>query len=97
MYKLVWTGVAGEEGLFRGVSLRVCVCSVSQLCLTLCAPWSTAHQAPLSMGFSRQEYGSGLPFLTPGNLSDPGIESTCLVSHALADRFFTTGAIWEAL
>ena len=74
MYKLVWTGVAGEEGLFRGVSLRVCVCSVSQLCLTLCAPWSTAHQAPLSMGFSRQEYGSGLLFPSPGDFPNPGIE-----------------------
>ena len=50
--------------------------------------WTAAHQAPLSMGFPRQEYWGGLPFLPPENLSDPGIE---LVS-ALADRFFTTGA-----
>ena len=45
-----------------------------------------AHQAPLSMGFSRQEYWSGLPFLPPGDLPDPGIESR---SPALAERFFT--------
>ena len=37
-------------------------------------PWTVAHQAPPSMGFSRQEYGSGLPFPSPGDLLDPGIE-----------------------
>ena len=37
-------------------------------------PWTIAHQAPLSMGFPRQEYWSGLPFLSPGNLPDPGIK-----------------------
>ena len=42
--------------------------------LTLATPWNTACQAPLSMGFSRQEYGSGLPFPSPGGLPDPGIE-----------------------
>ena len=47
---------------------------VVQLCLTLCDPWTVAHQAPLSMGFSRQEYWSGLPFPSPGDLPDPGIE-----------------------
>ena len=39
------------------------------------APWTVAHQAPLSMGFSRQEYWSGLPFPPPGDLPNPGIES----------------------
>jgi len=39
-------------------------------------PWTVAHQAPLSMGFSRQEYWSGLPFPSPGDLLDPGIEPT---------------------
>ena len=38
------------------------------------APWTVAHQAPPSMGFSRQEYWSGLPFPSPGDLPDPGIE-----------------------
>ena len=37
-------------------------------------PWTVAYQAPLSMGFSREEYWSGLPFPSPGDLSDPGIE-----------------------
>ena len=43
-------------------------------CLTLETPWTVACQAPLSMGFSRQEYGSGLPFPSPRDLPDPGIE-----------------------
>ena len=47
---------------------------VAQLCLTLCNRWTVAHQAPPSMGFSRQEYWSGLPFPSPGDLPDPGIE-----------------------
>ena len=47
---------------------------VTQSCLTLCDPWTVAHQAPSSMGFSRQEYWSGLPFPSPGDLPDPGIE-----------------------
>ena len=50
-------------------------------------PWTVALQAPLPMGFSRQEYWSGLPFPSPGDLPDPGIEP---VSPALAGEFFTT-------
>ena len=53
-------------------------------------PWTVACQAPLSMGFPRQEYCSGLPFPSPGDLSDPGIEPAAPVSPALAGRFFTT-------
>ena len=53
--------------------------------------WTVAHQAPLSMGFSRQEYWSGLPCPLPGDLPDPGIEPTSLTS-ALAGQFFTTSA-----
>ena len=45
-----------------------------KLCLTLATPWTVACQAPLSMGFSRQEHWSGLPFPSPGDLPDPGIE-----------------------
>jgi len=52
--------------------------------------WTVPHQAPLSMGFSRQGYWSGLPLPSPGNLPDPGIEPTSLASPALAGRFFTT-------
>ena len=61
-----------------------------QLCPTLCDPVDCVHQAPLSMGFSRQEYWSELPFLSPGDLPDPGIEPG---SSALAGRFFTAEAI----
>ena len=59
--------------------------------------WTVAHQAPLSMGFSRQEYWSELPCSPPGDIPDLGIEPTSLMSPALVGRFFTTGAIWEAL
>ena len=47
--------------------------SVDKLCPTLAAPWTVAHQAPLSMGFSRQEYWSGLPCPSPKDLPDPGL------------------------
>ena len=50
-------------------------------------PWTVAHQAPLSMGFSRQEYCSGLPFPSPGDHTNPGMEPE---SPALAGGFFTT-------
>ena len=53
-------------------------------------PLTVAHQAPLSMEFSRQEYWNGLPFPTPGDLPDPGIELESPASPALAGRFFTT-------
>ena len=53
-------------------------------------PWTVAFQAPLSVGFSRKEYWSGLPFPSLGDLPDPGIEPTCHTSPALADGFFTT-------
>ena len=58
---------------------------------------TVAHQAPLSMGFSRQEYWSGLPCPPPGDLPDPGIEPVSLMSPALAGVFFTTSTTWEAL
>ena len=58
--------------------------------------WTVANQAPLSMGFSRQEYWSGLPCPLPGNLPSPGIKPTSLISPALAGGFFTTSATWEA-
>ena len=47
---------------------------VAKSCLTLATPWIVTCQAPLPVGFSRQEYWSGLPFLSPGDLPDPGIE-----------------------
>ena len=59
-------------------------------------PWTVAHQAPLSIEFSRQEYWSGLPFPILGDLPDPGIEAVSLESPALAGGFFTTSVAWEA-
>ena len=47
---------------------------VAKSCPTLATPWTIALQAPLSMGFSRQQYWSGLPFPSPGDLPNPGIE-----------------------
>ena len=58
-------------------------------------PWSVVRQAPLSMGFSRQEYRSGVPCPPPGDLTDPGIEPLSLASPALAGGFFTTNATWK--
>ena len=63
------------------------------LCLVMLSchrPRTVASQAPLSMGFSRQGYWSGLSFPSPGDHPDPGIEPTSLASPALAGRFFTT-------
>ena len=62
----------------------LCICAESlQSCLTLCDPMDCSCQAPLSMGFSRQEYYSGLPCPSPGDLSNPGTELESLVSPAL--------------
>ena len=55
-----------------------------------------ACQDPLSMGFSRQEYWSGLPCPPPGDLPDPGIEPESLMYPLLAGRFLTTSTTWEA-
>ena len=55
-----------------------------------------AHQTPLPMGFSRQEYWSELPCPSPGDLSGPRIKPLSVMSTALAGRFFNTSATWEA-
>ena len=68
-------------------SFKVCVLSCVQLIVT---PWTVACRAPLSMGFSRQEHWSGLPFPSPGDLSNPGIEP------CTAGGFFTTELLGEA-
>ena len=64
-----------------------CVLSHVRLLVT---PWTGAHQVPLSVGFSRQEYWSGLPLPSPGDLPNPGTEPASPVSPALADEFFIT-------
>ena len=74
--------------------------AIKEVCSVVCnsgTPWTVANRAPLSMGFPRQAYWSGLPFPSPGDLSDnPGTEPKSLASPALAGKFFTTSAIWEA-
>ena len=69
-----------------------CVCArvSAQSCPTLYDPMNCTCQDPLSMGFSRQDYWSGLPSPSPGDLPHPGIKPTSLASPALAGRFFTT-------
>ena len=59
--------------------------------------WTVAYQAPLSVGFSRKEYWSGLLYSSPGDLPDLGIELRSLKSPVLAGGFFTSTATWEAL
>ena len=83
----------------QGLSLCPCVWAVlsrfSRVRL-FAALWTVALQAPLSMGFSRQEYWSGLPCRLLGDLPDPGTEPASLKSPDLAGWFFTTNTTWEA-
>ena len=72
------------------VCVCVCTCTCVLSCDSFMAPWTGARQAPLSMGFSRQEYWSGLPFPPPGDLLDPGMEPVSLMSPALGGGFFAT-------
>ena len=62
---------------------------VTKSCPTLCDPLDCSCQAPLSMGFPRQEYWNGLPFPLPGDLPEPGIEPVSLPSPALAGGFLS--------
>ena len=78
--------------------MSLCACTLSpfshvQLFVTL---WTVALQTPLSTGFSRQEYPSGLPYPPPGDLPDPRIKPVSLTSPELAGGFFTTSAMWDA-
>ena len=75
---------------------HACVLSCFSYVWLFATLWTIAHQAPLSMGFSRHEYWSGLPCSPPGYQLNPGIESASLKSPALASEFFTTSATWEA-
>ena len=75
-------------------SVKLIMCSISCTWLFV-TPWSVAHLDPLSIGFYRQEYWSGLPFPPPGDLPNPGTKLESLASPALADKF-TTWATWEA-
>ena len=67
--------------------LRFLLFSLKVMSKSFMTPWTVSRQTPLSMGFSTQEYQSGLPFPSPGGLYNPGIKSA---SPALAGNFFTT-------
>ena len=94
-YHLLFCPSKPEPGLLRGSAWGTCHSWNQSFCLFVWSlshaqlfvtPWTAARQAPLSMGLPRQEYWSGLPFLSLGDLPDPGIEPT---SPALAGGFFT--------
>ena len=87
VYSHDWRGSRALWGLF---SVCICLCACSVTSSPFATPWTAAHQAPLSMEFSRQEHWSWLPFPSPGDLSNPGIEPRSLASPALAGGFFTT-------
>jgi len=75
-------------------------CSIAQLCPTLGTPWTVACQAPLSMGFPRQEYWSGFPFPSPRNLPNPEIEPTSPAFQAvfcIASGFFTAESLGKPM
>ena len=84
------------------VNFFVCACVCVCVCIHVCIhtqwlshvqlfaiPWTVTHQAPLSMGFPRQEYWGELPFPSPEYLLDRGVESSSVTSPALVGRFFT--------
>ena len=90
MWAEIWRG----KQMMQGILLKRIKHSFKDI-LTLCVqlfetPWTVVCQAPLSIGFSRQEYWSGLPFFSPGEPPDPRVELIPLASPALAGRLFTT-------
>ena len=76
--------VSGRGYSFGTLSALMCYSCVQPFA----TPWTAACQAPLSMGFRRHKYWSGLPFPSPGDLPDPGMKSASLVSSSLAGGFF---------
>ena len=83
----------------NSLSSFACACMLSRLSRIrlFVTPWTLTCQAPLSMGFSRQEYWSGLLWPPSGDLSDSGSEPVSPTSPALAGEFFTSWATWEVL
>ena len=82
-HKTIWSAVCSMEGSREWMVDGF----VAQSCLTLETPWTVAQQAPLSMGFPRQEYWSGLPFPSPGDHPNPGLKPG---SPAFQADFFLT-------
>ena len=93
LYVGFWDPLSYSEIL---LTIHACVLSCFSCVQLFATLWTVAHQASLSMRFSRQEYWSGLPCPLPGDLPDPGVKPASLMSPALAGRFFTTNTTWEA-
>ena len=85
-----------KSATYSQAAVLVCVLSCFSHVWHFVTSRTVAHQAPLSVGLSRQEYWSGWPLSPIGDLPNPGIEPSCLTSPALAGGFFITGATWEA-
>ena len=91
------SGIAGLYGSSKISKWFLLACLIRLSCVQLIVTlWTAAHQPPLSMGFSRQEYWSGLPCPPPGDLPKPGTEPASLMSPALAGGFFTGSITWAA-
>ena len=86
LLNMLWT----EPFIFFPGSLLCCCCLVAKLRPSFTSPWAVSCQAPLSMGFPRQEYWSGWPFPSSEHLPDPRIELTSPVCSALVGGYFTT-------
>ena len=91
----IWTFVSKVTSLLFN-TLSACVLSHFSHVWLFATRWTVAHQAPLFMGIFRQEYWNGLPFPPPGNLPNPGIEPTSLMSPALEGGFYNFSATCEA-
>ena len=90
-----WTTFFHEENRkWKGKKSKVCSKCFSYVRL-FATPWTVTCQASQSMGYSRQEYWSGLPCLPPKDLPGPGVKLMSLTSSAMVDGFFTTGSSWE--
>ena len=99
-----WLFFSDLQQVLFTVCVCVCVCVCARARVHVCALscfshvrlfatlWTVAHQASLSMGFFKQEYWSGLPWPSPGDLPDPGIEPASPTYLSLVDRFFTTSS-----
>ena len=94
MFLLIDAAGINKSTIDMKALLKSCVC-VCSLRSDSAAPWTLAHQVPLSMEFSRKEHWNGLPLPTPGDLPNQGIEPKSPMSTPLAGRFFTTNTIWE--
>ena len=73
-FTIIWTDASQKRILKWPKTFKISTSEVAQSCPTLCDPMNVAYEALPSMGFSRQEYWSGLPFPSPGDLHDPGIK-----------------------